>query len=318
MTRTRAIAYAGLAAVEVAYILRANLPSLWPAPPCGTEGRFYPCVFIQPVFPWLWMALAALLLLSAVAIVLRKEAGVASGFAGQALLLAPFVRDIVYEVGSFLFTGSGYSGVDPSYRDLAFNFLALSVVIGPAVALLLLMTMRPVAANRVPARIAASLLGAQLVILVLAAVIVFRATFQDCEHNGPGTPIIDGVPGCPDYADLDVARVIATIIPSAAALLLVCVGVWRGRAWAISGGIVWQVLLAIALAAMGVALWTDQNQNAWYDHFPTWTSPRQLAFALMILLPVPAMAALLAARTTRVRGPAPSRGDAASLASRSS
>jgi hypothetical protein len=209
---------------------------------------------------------------------------------------------MVYEVGSFLFTGSGYSGVDPSYRDLAFNFLALSVVIGPALALLLLMTMRPAASNRAPARVAAILIGAQLVILVLVAVIVFRATFQDCEHNGPGTPIIDGVPGCPDFADLDVGSVVATIIPSAAVLLLVCVGVWRGRAWAVSGGIVWQLLLAVSLAAMGVALWTEQSQNAWYDHFPTWTSPRYLAYALMIIVPVPALAALLAARTAQIRG----------------
>src|SRR5438132_729088 len=305
VTRKWAIAYAGLTAVEVAYVLRTNLPSLWPPPSCDTERSLGPCVLFQPPFPWPWMALTALLLLSAMAILLRKQVGIASGFVGQALLLAPFVRDMVYEVGSFLFTGSGYSGVDPSYRALAFNFLALTVAIGPALALLLLMTMRPAASNHAPARIAAILLGVELVILIVVAVIVFRLTFQDCEHNGPGTPIIDGVPGCPDSADLDVGSVVATIVPSVAALLLICVGVWRGRAWAISGGIVWQVLLAIVLAAMGVALWTDQNQNAWYDHFPTWTSPRQLAFALMILVPVPAMAALLAARTTPVRGPAP-------------
>ena len=178
--------------------------------------------------------------------------------------------------------------------------------------------MRAAPSNRAPARIAAILLSVQLVILVLVAVIVFRATFQDCEHNDPGTPIIDGVPGCPDFADLDVGSVVATIIPSAAVLLLVCVGVWRGRAWAISSGIAWQVLLAVVLAAMGVALRTEPSQNAWYDHFPTWTSPGQLAYALMVLVPVPTLAGLLAARTTPVRGPAPSRGDAASLASRSS
>ena len=112
--------------------------------------------------------------------------------------------------------------------------------------------------------------------------------------------------------------VVATIIPSAAVLLLVCVGVWRGRAWAISSGIAWQLLLAVVLAAMGVALRTEPSQNAWYDHFPTWTSAGQLAYALMILVPVPTLAALLAARTTRIRGLAPSRGDDASLASRSS
>jgi hypothetical protein len=138
---------------------------------------------------------------------------------------------------------------------------------------------------------------------------VFRLTFQDCEHNGPGTPIIDGVPGCPDFADLDVGSVVATIIPSAAVLLLVCVGVWRGREWAISGGIVWQLLLAVSLAAMGVALWTEQSQNAWYDHFPSWTSPRYLAYALMIIVPVPTLAALFAARTSQVHRLAPSRGE---------
>jgi len=179
VTRRLAIAYAGLTAVEVAYVLRTNLPSLWPPPSCDTERSLAPCVLFQPAFPWPWMALTALLLLSAMAILLRKQVGIASGFVGQALLLAPFVRDMVFEVGSFLFTGSGYSGVDPSYRDLAFNFLALTVVIGPALALLLLMTMRAALSNRAPARIAAILLSVQLVILVLVAVIVFRATFQD-------------------------------------------------------------------------------------------------------------------------------------------
>jgi len=310
MTRKRAIAYAGLAAVEVVYVLSENLPSLWPPPPCKSECPLTASVlFHQPAFPWPWIALTALLLLSAIAILLRKKAGVPLGFLGQALLLAPFVRDMVYEVGSFLFTGSGYSGVDPSYRDLSFNLLALSVAIGPALALLLLMTMSPATANRTPARIAAILLSAQLVTLIVVAIIVFRLTFQDCEHNGPGTPIIDGVPGCPDFADLDVGRVVAAIVPSAAVLLLVCIGVWRGREWAVSGGIVWQLLLAVSLAAMGVALWTEQSQNAWYDHFPTWTSPRYLAYALTIIVPVPTLAALLAARTGQVRGLAPSRGE---------
>ena len=92
-------------------------------------------------------------------------------------------------------------------------------------------------------------------------------------------------------------------------LLLVCVGIWRGRAWAVSGGIVWQLLLTISLAAMGVMLRTEPSQNAWYNHFPAWTSPGQLAYALMIIVPVPTLAALLAARTTQVRGFVPSRGE---------
>src|SRR2546421_10504005 len=157
MTRRWPIAYAGLTAVEVAYVLRTNLPSLWPPDPCKSECSLAASALFQPAFPWPWIALTALLLLGAIAILLRKKAGVPLGFLGQALLLAPFVRDMVYEVGSFLFTGSGYSGVDPSYRDLSFNLLALSVAIGPALALLLMMTMSPATANRTPARIAAIL-----------------------------------------------------------------------------------------------------------------------------------------------------------------
>jgi hypothetical protein len=300
MTRVRATGYAALTAVEVIYILHANLPMLWP-PPCR---RFVldACVFISPVYAWLWVALAALLVLSAIAILLRKKAGEAAAFIGQALLLPPFVRDIVDNVGSFLFTGSGYSGVDPSYRDLAFILLALSVVIGPSFTLLLLMRTRPAAENRRAARVAAVLLSVQLAALIAVAVIVFRATYQDCEHNGPGTPVIDGVPGCPDFADLDVGSLVATIVPSAAVLFVVCAGVWRGRSWALAGAIVWQLLLAVALAAMGVALWSDQSQNAWYDHFPGWTSPRYLAYALIFLVPAPTLAALLAARTTQFHG----------------
>jgi len=303
MTRTRAIAYAALTAVEVTYILNAQLPRLWP-PPCALY-RLDACIAMRPIYPWLWIALAALLVLSVVAILLRRKAGLAAAFIGQALLVAPFLRDMVYVVGSFLYTGRGFSGVDPSYRELAFIFLAISVAIGPSLTLLLLMATRPATVNGRAAHIAAILLIVQLVALIAVAIIVFRATYQDCSHNGPGTPIIDGVAGCPDYADLDVGSLLATVVPSAAVLLLVCVGAWLGRSSALMGGIVWQLLLAIALASMGVALWADQSQNAWYDRFPMWTSPRYLAYALIVIVPIPALAALLAGQASqfRRRGP---------------
>jgi hypothetical protein len=241
---------------------------------------------MQSIYPWLWIALAALLVLSAVAMLLRIKVGIATAFVGQALLLTPFVRDMVYDVGSFLYTGRGFSGVDPSYRDLAFIFLAISAAIGPSFTLLYLMRTRQGAASGRAARVAAFLLTVQLAALIAVAVVVFRATYQDC----------DRVPGCPDFADLDIGTLVATIVPSVAVLLLVCVGAWRGKSWALAGGTVWQLLLAVALASMGVALWTEQSQNAWYDRFPEWTSPRYLAYALMVIVPVPTLAALLAAQ----------------------
>jgi len=194
---------------------------------------------VQPPFPWPWIALATLLLLAAVAVLLRKTFGIAIGFVGQGLFLLPLLRDTLYGVGSFLFTGMGYDGIDPDYRDLAFTFLALAIAVGPAFTLLLVMSSR-------------------------RAVVQIRAT-----------------------------RI-------AAVLLAVALGVWFARDWAVASGIVWQVLLALILATLGTALWNDQSQNAWFDHFPGWTSPRQLAYALMVAVPVPTLAALLAARTTRI------------------
>lgn len=250
---------------------------------------------MPPVFPWLWMALAALLLLSAVAILLGKEAGISTGFVGQTLLVIPFVRDTVNDVNSFLITGGGYSGIDPSFRHLAFMVLALADVIGPALAVLLLMTLCRTVVDRTAGRVASLLVTAQLIVLVAVAIIVFRATYQDCLNKGPGTPVIDGVPGCPDYADLDIGSLVATTVPSAGILAMVCVGLWRCRPWALAGGFVWQLLLVVLLGAMGVALRTDVSQNAWYDHFPAWTSPRDLAYALMVIVAAPTLAALLAA-----------------------
>lgn len=296
MTRARAVAYAALTSFEVAYVLWANLPMLWPPQPCIEV-----CALAAPVYPWLWLALAALLLLSAIAILLGKEAGVATGYVGQALLLIPFIRDGVNDVGSFLFTGNGFSGINPSLRELAFIVLALAVAIGPAFACLLLMTARVQVADRRGARIASLLLTAQLIALAAVAFVVFRVTYQDCLNNAPGTPTIDGVPGCPDFADLDIGSLVGTFVPSGAVLLMVCIGVWRCRSWAFAGAFAWQVILAVVLACLGATLRTDPSQNAWYDHFPVWTSPRDLAYALLLIVAAPTLAALFNA-VRRPRG----------------
>jgi len=305
VTRGRAILYSAVAALEASYVLHASLPSLWPVPRCGggIRGGLDACIVGLPVIvPWLSLAVAALLVMSAVAILLRRELGVAAGFVAQLLLLPPFVRDLVVAIGGFLFTGSGYSGVDPDYRSLAFTVLVLSIALGPGFAVLLRTTMRPVEVRRVPVRVAALLLVAQVLVLAAAALLVFHATYQDCEHNGPGTPTIDGVPGCPDYADLDVGSVVATIVPSVTVMVLVCVGVWLGRGWALAGAFAWQGLLAVSLAIMGVTLSDEPSQNAWYDHFPNWTSPRWVALAAIVLVVAPTLTALLAARSARRTG----------------
>ncbi len=301
ITRPPAIAYAAITAVELAYLLRMNLPQLWaPQPSCGLRGINDVCVLVQPPFPWPWIALATLLLVAAVAVLLRKTFGIAIGFLGQGLFLLPLLRDTLYGVGSFLFTGMGYDGIDPDYRDLAFTFLALAIAVGPAFTLLLVMSSRRAVIHIRATRIAAVLLGAQLSILVIAAVVVFRATLHSCEFYGDNPPTADGVPWCTPAAQIDLSPVLITILPTAAVLLAVVVSVWLARDWAVAGGIVWQVLLALILATLGVALWNDQSQNAWFDHFPGWTSPRQLAYALMVAVPMPTLAALLAARTSRV------------------
>ncbi len=299
MRRRLTILYTAVSAVEVAYLLRANLPKLLPPPPCDRmELRsLVPCVLIRPGVPWFWFLLSAVLMFSAIAVLLRKRAGIPIAAIAQVVLVPGVMQAVVYDAGSFFFTGSGYSGVNPSYRDLAFNVLVLAIVIGPALAALLLMTSRETVSNRGAARAAAIVLAVQLVAMAAAAIVVFQLTYQDCLHNGPGTPVIDGVPGCPDYADLDTGSLLATIAPSAAVMLLVAAGVWRGRGWAVASGLVWQLLLAVQLLAVGVELWSDPNQNAWYDRFPLWSSPRWVAYALLILAVVPALAALLAARS---------------------
>jgi hypothetical protein len=182
----------------------------------------------------------------------------------------------------------------------AFTFLALAIAVGPAFTLLLVMSSRRAVIHVRATRVALVLLGAQLSILAVAVVVVFRATVHDCEFYGANPPMADGVPWCTPAAQLDLSPVLITILPTAAVLLAVAVGVWLARDWAVAGGIVWQVLLALILATLGVALWNEQSQNAWFDRFPGWTSPRQLAYALMVAVPMPTLAALLAARSARV------------------
>jgi hypothetical protein len=296
MTRTRGAIYAAIVAVEATYALRNNLAGLFPPPPgCGLR-QLDVCIFIQPVFPWLWIALIGLLIASAVAILLRRKAGIAAGVLAQLLLLPGLVRDTVSAVGSFLFTGFGYDGIDPDFQTVAFTFLALSIAVGPALTLLWLMGSQAVAVDGRRARIAAPLLGVQVAILAAVAVIVFRATVHDCEFYGNNPPTADGVPWCTPWAQFDLKPALFTTVPAAAVLLSVALGAWTARPWAIAGGIVWQLLLVLCLAVMGVGLWTGPSQNAWYDHFPAWTSPRHVAFALLLLVPVPTLAALLAAR----------------------
>src|SRR5260370_9410430 len=73
ITRPPATLYAVITAVELAYLLRMNLPQLWPQPACGLRGLNDVGVLVQPPFRWPWIAVATLLLLSAVAVLLRKK-----------------------------------------------------------------------------------------------------------------------------------------------------------------------------------------------------------------------------------------------------
>jgi hypothetical protein len=196
-----------------------------------------------------------------------------------------------------------WSGIDSWYPDLLFTLLALCAAVGPALTLLAMMIATPAAANRRLARVAALLLGSQLVGLVSAALICFPAAFRGCDYTGPGAIIIADSPGtCPDFADLDFDRLFAMAIPSAGILLLVCVGVWFGRSWALQAGILWQTALAACLLVMGATFWDQTTQNYWYEWFPLWLSPRYVADVLILLVPVPALAALLASRPVVLQG----------------
>jgi len=300
MRRGPSIAVAGILVVELAYILYATAPDLNPSPGCY-PGSVDACV-VRP-FPWLWIGLAALLFLNAAALLFRKWLGIPLGFLTQAVLLLGLARNVSQEIGWSLSEGSSWSGIASWYPDLLFTILVLCAVVGPALTLLVIIIRTPAAANGPAARIAALLLSTQLVGFVVAALISFPAAFRGCDYTGPGAVIVGDSPGtCPDFANLDFGILFATAIPAATILLLVCVGVWFGRNWALSAGIVWQVTLALILIVLSATLWDDTNQNYWYASFPLWLSPRYVADLLILLAPVPALAALLASRPLHRNG----------------
>jgi hypothetical protein len=294
MRRGPSVAVAGILVVELAYILYATAPDLNPSAGCH-PGSVDACVF-RP-FPWLWMGLAALLVLNAAALLLRKRLGIVLGFLTQAVLLLGLARNVSQEIGWSLSDGSGWSGIASWYPDLLFTILVSCAVVGPALTLLAMMLATPAAVKRRATRIAALLLGTQLGGFVAAALVSFPAAFRGCDYTGPGAVIIADSPGtCPDFANLDFGQLFAMAIPSATILLLVCIGVWFGRNWALSAGIIWQATLALVLIVLGASLWDDTNQNYWYVWFPAWLSPRYVADLLIFLVPVPGLAALVASR----------------------
>lgn len=301
MRRGYSIAVAGIVALELAYILRANLPDLGPGPGCY-PGSVDVCVLWRPL-PWLWIGFATLLFVTAVVLVLRRKLGIALGFFTQAVLLLGLARNLSQEVGWGLSQGSLWSGIASWFPDLLFTVFAFCAVVGPALTLLALLVTTPAGAKPRVARVAALLLAAQVVGLVVAALVSFPAAFRGCDYSGPGAIVIADFPGtCPDFADLDFGRLFAMAIPSASILLLVCVGVWSGRNWAFWAGIVWQTALAVSLIVVGATLWDQTSQNYWYEWFPLWMSPRYLADALIFVAPVPALIALLASRPSALYG----------------
>jgi len=254
------------------------------------------CVPWRPI-PWLWIGLAALLLFNAVALLLRKRFGVWLGFVTQGVVLLLLALNLSQEIGWSFSESSGWSGIASWYPDLLFSILSLCVSVGPALTLLANMATKPAATNPRSARVAALLLGAQLAGLIAGALISFPAALHGCDYTGPGGIIIADSPGtCADFADLDFGRLFAMAIPSAGILLLVSVGVWLDRNWALWAGIVWQTALAVSLVVLGATLWDQSSQNYWYEWFPLWLSPRYLAVALIFVVPIPTLAALLTSR----------------------
>jgi hypothetical protein len=120
MRRGPSVAVAGILVVELAYILYATAPDLNPSAGCH-PGSVDACVF-RP-FPWLWMGLAALLVLNAAALLLRKRLGIVLGFLTQAVLLLGLARNVSQEIGWSLSDGSGWSGIASLYPDLLFTIL---------------------------------------------------------------------------------------------------------------------------------------------------------------------------------------------------
>ena len=299
MRRGPAVAVAAILAVELAYILQTTLPEFVPQP-----ERCPQCLaaFVMHPLPWLWMVFAALLFVNAVVLLLRKRLGIALGFVTQAVMLVGLARNISLEVGWSLSEGSGWSGIASWFPDLLFTILALCAAVGPAFTLLTMMITTPAAANLRVARVAALFLSTQLVGLIAAALISFPAAFHGCDYTGPGAYLNAGAPECMDSADLDFGRLFVMGIPSALILLLVCIGVGFGRNWALLAGIVWQATLALVLIVVGATLWDQTSQNYWYERFPVGTSPRWLAYALLLVVAAPTLAALFAARPGSVVG----------------
>jgi len=305
MKRGPAVAVAAILAVELAYILWTTLPEFVPQPGCIL------CMdaFVMSPLPWLWMGFAVLLFLNAAAVLLRKRFAIVLGFLTQTVILVGLARNLSQEIGWSLSEGTSWSGLASWYPDLLFTVFALCAVVGPAITLLVVMITTVTTPNFRFARVAALLLGGQLVALVSAALMSFPAAFRGCDYTGPGAIIVGDSPGsCPDFANLDFGRLFVLAIPSATILLLVCIGVWRGRDRALSAGIVWQAILALVLIVMGATLWDEPNQNYWYERFPIGTSPRFVADALLLVVVAPTLAALFAARSwrrVRAAGPSP-------------
>ena len=297
MRRGPSVAVAAILAVELAYILWTTLPEFVPARDCPE------CMsaFVVRPLPWLWMGFAALLFLNAVALLLRKRLGIVLGFLTQAVALIGLARNLSQEIGWSLSQGTLWSGINSWFPDALFTILALCAVVGPAVTLLALMiTAQAAAANLRIARVAALLLGSQLVALVAAALISFPLAFHGCDW--PGFIVADAPGTCPDFANLDFGRLFVLGIPSALILLLVCIGAWFGRSWALPAGIVWQATLAVVLIVVAATLWDDPNQNYWYERFPVGASPRYVADCLLLVVAAPTLAALLAARPRSIAG----------------
>jgi hypothetical protein len=292
MRRPAAEALAAILAVELAYILWTTLPEFVPQPQCYPQCL--DAAFVMRPLPWLWVGFAVLLFLNAVLLLLGKRLGIVLGFLTQAVALIGLARNISQEIGWSLSQGSLWSGINSWFPDVLFAILALCTAVGPAFALLVMMITTPATINRRMARVAALLLGSQLVALIAAALISFPLAFHGCDY--PGIIVADAPGTCPDFANLDFGRLFALAIPSATILLLVCSGVWFGRTWALSAGIVWQALLVVVLVVVGATLWESPDQNYWYERFPLWTSPRYVADLLVLLAPVPTLAALLASR----------------------
>jgi hypothetical protein len=293
MRRRPAVAVAAILAVELAYILWTTLPEFVPQPRCIL------CLdaFVVRPLPWLWMGFAVLLFLNAVAVLLRKRLGIVLGFLTQTVILVGLARNLSQEIGWSLAQGSMWSGINSWFPEALFTILALCAAVGPAFALLAIMITTPATANFRIARVAALLLGSQLVALIAAALISFPLAFHGCDY--PGIIVADAPGTCPDYANLDFGRLFVLAVPSATILLFVCIGVWRGRDWALSAGIVWQAILAVVLIVMGATLWDEPNQNYWYERFPIGTSPRLVADALLLVVVAPTLATLFAARPRR-------------------